>query len=198
VPRPAHDFEASYQAETVPPWEIGRPQAPFVAVAERGGLTGRVLDAGCGTGEHALMAAALGHPALGVDFAATAISIARDKARSRGLDARFVVGDALELHSLGERFDTVLDCGLFHTFDTDDRAAYVESLASVVEPGGRCHVLCFSDAQPGDWGPNRITRTELESAFATGWHVDAIEATTLAVTITDEPIQSWLATVTRT
>jgi hypothetical protein len=38
------------------------------------------------------------------------------KARDRGLAARFLRQDARRLGELGESFDTVLDCGLFHIF----------------------------------------------------------------------------------
>src|SRR5215469_15898662 len=107
--REAVDFESIYM-QGIPPWDIGRSQPAFAELAERGLLAGRVLDAGCGTGEHALMAAALGLEATGLDVAAAALAIARTKARDRRLDARFVQLDALMLSSLGERFDTVLDC----------------------------------------------------------------------------------------
>ncbi len=95
----------------------------------------RVLDAGCGTGEHTLMCAGLGLDATGVDLAATALETARHKARDCGLSARFLQLDARRLGDLGETFDTVLDCGLFHIFDPDDRRAYVASLAAATTPG---------------------------------------------------------------
>jgi predicted RNA methylase len=56
-----------------PPWDIGRPQAAFVALADAGLIRGWVLDAGCGTGEHVLMCAALGRDATGVDLAQVAL-----------------------------------------------------------------------------------------------------------------------------
>src|SRR5438876_6700630 len=102
---------------STPPWEIGRPQPALTELAEAGAVHGRVLDVGCGTGEHVLMAARLGLPATGVDIAPTAIASAQRKAGERGLAARFLVWDALELAALGELFDTVLDCGLFHILD---------------------------------------------------------------------------------
>jgi pimeloyl-ACP methyl ester carboxylesterase len=134
-PRRAHDFDSSYSG--TPPWDIGRPQPAFQALADAGELRGRVLDAGCGTGEHTLMAARLGLDATRVDAAPTAIEIAKGKARDRGLQARFVVGNALDLPSLGRQFDTVLDSGMFHVFDDNDRAAYVASLSAATAPGGR-------------------------------------------------------------
>ena len=128
-------FNAMYVAG-VPPWDIGRPQPAFLELAEHGVLTGRVLDVGCGTGEHALMAAARGFDATGIDAIPTPIDIARRKARNRGLTVRFLVSDALRLPDLGEHFDTVLDSGLFHVFDDEDRAKFVAALAAVVSTGG--------------------------------------------------------------
>jgi SAM-dependent methyltransferase len=198
--QPARDrvaeFEASY--ETTPPWDIGEPQPAFAALVTDGRLQGRVLDVGCGTGEHVLMAAEAGCEAVGIDLASSAIRLARDKAIERGMSARFIVGDARSLASLGEQFDVVLDCGLFHVFDDEDRAPFVASLASVLRPGGRYFMLCFSDNEPPGWGPRRITQDEIREAFADGWRVDAIEPTDLNVTIRAEPVRSWFVTVTRT
>lgn len=175
-PRRPEDFDAFY-ART-PPWDIGRPQAAFLHLAKDGALRGKVLDVGCGTGEHVLMAAGLGLEATGIDTAAAAIAAAEAKARDRGLKARFLVWNALELASLGERFDTVLDCGLFHIFDDDDRPRFVESLRAAMPAGSRYHMLCFSDRQPGDVGPRRVTQEEIRATFGEGWRVDSIEAAT--------------------
>jgi SAM-dependent methyltransferase len=182
VQRPSHDFDAIYASEKPPAWDIGRPQPAFDRLAETGNLVGRVLDPGCGTGEHALLAASLGHKVLGVDLSARAIELATTKATARGVKARFVVGDALRLVDLGEQFDTVLDCGLFHVLDDDERALYIDSLAAVVPLGGRYHMLCFSDRQPGDWGPRRVTQTEIRTALSEGWEVDSIEPTVIDLT----------------
>ena len=99
-PGPPSRFEAAYAG--TPPWDIGRPQPAFLALVEAGLVTGRVLDVGCGTGEHTLLAAGMGLEAVGIDSAPTAIDRARRKAVERGLPARFVLGDALaaRLHLL--------------------------------------------------------------------------------------------------
>src|SRR3974390_1581725 len=122
-PGPPGDFDSFYTG--TPPWEIGRPQPAFLALADEGTIRGRVLDVGCGTGEHALMAAALGLDATRIDSTAAAIARAGAKARERGLAVRFLVWNALELSALGESFDTVLDSGLFHVFSDDDRRLFV-------------------------------------------------------------------------
>jgi len=189
------EFEASYQA--TPPWDIGGPQPAFAQLAADGRLRGRVLDVGCGTGEHVLLAAEVGCEAMGMDIAPSAIRLAEAKAAERRLPARFIVGDARELRSLGEQFDIVLDCGLFHVFDDEDRSRFVESLAHAVRPGGRYFMLCFSEEEPAGWGPRRVTQAEIRVMFMNGWEVDTIEPTELHVTIRPEPVRAWFATVRR-
>ena len=194
--RSHEDFDASYAG--TPPWDIGRPQPAFLELAEGGVLRGRVLDIGCGTGEHTLMAARLGHESTGIDIAPTAIAIAQGKARDRGLTARFLVGDALQLSDLDGQFDSVLDCGLFHVFEDGDRVRYVDSLRTVLPPGGHMYMLCFSDRQPGDWGPRRISRREIAASFTDGWQIDSVEPATIELNTRTAGVHAWHATITRT
>lgn len=196
VPETPHDFNASY--DSTPPWDIGRPQPAFERLAESGVLVGSVLDVGCGTGEHALLAASLGLTALGIDSAPRAIELARAKADQRGIEARFEVWDALDLPGLGEWFDTVLDCGLFHVFDDEQRSPYVRSLRATIPAGGHYFLLCFSDHQPGDWGPRRVTQDEIRTSFSGGWRVDSIEPAVIDITIDPHGVQAWLSVITRT
>jgi cyclopropane fatty-acyl-phospholipid synthase-like methyltransferase len=196
-PRRTEDFDALYGAGT-PPWDIGRPQPAFLELAQNGHLTGRVLDVGCGTGEHALMAAALGLSSTGIDAAPTALAAAERKARARGLAVRFLEWNALDLGSLNEQFDTTLDCGLFHVFDDHDRPRFVESLRAAMSVGGSYFMLCFSDRQPGDWGPRRVSQAEIRASFTDGWRVDSIEPSKIEVTIDPAGAHAWLLSATRT
>ena len=114
--------------------------------------------------------------------------------------ARFEVADALKLGELGLGFDTIIDSGLFHVFDDENRVRYVTSLASVLRPGGRLYLMCFSDRQPGMFGPRRVSQDELSAAFADGWTIVAIEAEAFALNRGAFGIataQAWLATVSR-
>jgi cyclopropane fatty-acyl-phospholipid synthase-like methyltransferase len=180
-----------------PPWDIGRPQPAFQALADAGELLGRVLDIGCGTGEHALMAAQRGLEAAGIDSSPAAIEIAKRKAGGRGLNVRFLVHNALDLASIGEQFDTVLDSGLFHVFSDEHRAAYVEGLTVVTHAGTRYFMLCFSEHQPGDFGPRRVTQQEIRQSFSRGWRIDSIEMNKLETNLGPEGIIGWLARLTR-
>jgi SAM-dependent methyltransferase len=190
-------WDASYHGGPAP-WDVGHPQSALVRLASKGAFVGAVLDAGCGTGENALYLASLGLPVLGFDVAETALANARRKAADRGLRVEFVEADALRLECLGRKFDTVLDSGLFHTFDGDERVRYVASLASVTENGGTLYVLCFSDDGP-ETGPHPTTEEELRSAFtpSSGWNVIAIERDRVETNFHDNGAPAWLATIKR-
>lgn len=164
-------FESAYAGQA--PWDIGRPQRALINVADQ--ITGSILDVGCGTGENALYFSALGRTVTGIDFLAEPIKRAKQKAAERGLAASFLVMDALKLGQWTERFDNLIDSGLFHVFGDDDRRRYVEGLTSILKPGGRLFMLCFSDEEPGTQGPRRVSRREIEDAFSTGWIVESIE-----------------------
>jgi SAM-dependent methyltransferase len=190
-------WDASYH-DGPAPWDLGQPQPAILRLAAEGRFAGAVLDAGCGTGDNALYLASLGLSVLGVDVAETALAIARAKASQRGIDVQFAAADALQLARLGRSFETVLDCGLFHTFDRDERPGYVATLASATEPAATVYVLCFSDAGP-DTGPHPISQAELTAAFnpGTGWHVAAIEPDRLQTRYHDHGAPAWVVTVKR-
>ena len=182
------------------PWDIGRPQSAFVRLADAGEFASPILDCGCGTGEQALMLAARGFDVLGVDLAPTAVRAARVKAAARDLPVEFHVADALRLDALQRTFASVVDSGVFHTFDDDLRRAYVASLASVVRPDGVLHLLCFSELTPGRDGPRRVTQDEIRDAFGAGWTVERIAAERFDVNegFAAEQPHAWLSRIVRT
>ena len=93
----------------------------------------------------------------------------------------------------------MIDSGVFHVFGDDDRARYVASLAAVLRPVGACYLMCFSDRQPGTWGPRRVRADELRAAFSDGWAVESITAGTLEINPMDDTtrVQAWLAVIRR-
>jgi SAM-dependent methyltransferase len=196
--RAGQPWDASY-LDGPAPWDIGEPQPAIVRLAAEGAFSGSVLDAGCGTGENALHLASLGLEVLGVDVAATALSIAREKAAARGIDAHFAACDALQLDRLGRVFETLLDCGLFHSFDSDERRDYVASVASVTGRGGKLYVLCFSD-EGDNRGPHPVSQEELRGAFTprSGWRIASISPDRVQTRFDVQGSPAWLVTLERT
>lgn len=195
----SNDWDDAYRKDAPPPWDIGRPQSAFVELASAGLFRGSLFDAGCGTGEHTLLAASLGATAYGVDLSPTAIERARAKAAERGLDVRFDSGDLLSMPLPAAAYDTVLDSGVFHSFDDEERGRYVDVLTAAARPGAVLCLMCFSERQPGEWGPRRVTEAELRTSFATGWSVDRIEPATFEINPVPEAdsVDAWLAVFRR-
>lgn len=188
-------FDVAYEGS--PTWEIGHPQPAVVELEEAGAFGERVIDVGCGSGDHALFLASVGHEVLGIDLARAAIDRARSKARDRDVRVEFLVGDALRLAELGRTFDSALDVGLFHTLSDEERPVYADSLGTALEPGGRCALLCWSERNPWGFGPRRVSRSEIRATFARGWRIDSIEASRLETKLEQGHVHAWLARLQR-
>lgn len=176
-----------YERETVPPWNIGHPQPALLDAMENYGLSGPVLDVGCGTGTHALWATEQGYTALGIDFSETGIEVAQKKAAERELDADFQVADALNLPNNFGPFETVLDSGLFHAFETDERETYARELAAVVKSGGHLFLVGFAEGATENAGPNPLTPQDILSVFGDEWTVHEIQERGFETRVRSEP-----------
>jgi cyclopropane fatty-acyl-phospholipid synthase-like methyltransferase len=180
------------------PWEIGRPQGDIVRLAERGGFKGKVLDVACGAGDNALFLAGKGLEVVGIDRSAAAIERAAARAAEQGAKATFQVHDALKIDKLGGQFETVLDCGFFHTLSDKDRTRYVKALAKAVKNRGQLHILCYSDEEPGKEGPRRVGERELIELFnMKGWLVEEVAEGRFETTTHEEGARAWLASFSR-
>lgn len=171
------NFRQAYRS--APPWDIPGPQPAFVAVADQ--VAGKVLDAGCGTGENALYFASRGCEVTGIDFLEKPLKAARQKAADRNIPAEFLQADALQLTRWQKTYDAVIDCGLFHTFNEVDRKQYVQGLEQIIRPEGLFVMLCFSDAEPAGNGPRRIAEAELQDSFRESWEILSLAAVQLQV-----------------
>jgi cyclopropane fatty-acyl-phospholipid synthase-like methyltransferase len=146
----------------------------------------------------------------GIDLSARAIAAAERKADERGLTARLIAGDALGPLDLGAPFDVALDSGLFHVFSDEDRPRYVKMLRERIAPGGLYLLLCFSDRQPGEAGPRRVTEAEIRSSFTDGWTIESIVPAKFEIAMQNDEAratadrlgfgpaaEAWLATIVR-
>jgi cyclopropane fatty-acyl-phospholipid synthase-like methyltransferase len=188
-------FDSAYKGR--PPWDIGRPQKEFVELARRGEISGSILDIGCGTGENALFFAGEGHEVWGIDSSPQAIQKAREKASGRGLPIHFLVQNVLDLTRLNRKFDTATDSGFFHTLSDEDRPVFVKNLAAILSPAGRYFMLCFSDLEPGEYGPRRITQREIRESFRDGWTIHYIRPAIFESHTRAEGSRAWFSSISR-
>jgi SAM-dependent methyltransferase len=96
---------------------------------------GSFLEAGCGPAAIALNLAPLGVDVAGVDLSPSAVRMAQDAFRERGLHGEFIIGDVRALPFADESFDFVYAGGVIEHFRESDRA--VAEMARVLRPGGR-------------------------------------------------------------
>lgn len=195
-------FHDMYTAPAPAPWDIGRPQAAIAAAADL--VKSPLLDSGCGTGDTSLFFASRGHTVTGIDFLDEPLRRAKQKAKQRSLSVQFLQKDALSLDQWDQRFNTIIDSGLFHVFSDENRARYVAGLAHVLNKDGLLLLLCFSDAEPPGNGPRRIARTEFQTAFATGWKIESIQPTQFEINPQSKDLgfspggpKAWFATISR-
>ncbi len=136
--------EQLYRADLAP-WEIGRPQPCVDHLIGLGVIRGNVLDAGCGTGWHAIAAARAGCTAVGIDASLTAIVRARRNARTADVPAKFRLGHIPDtLGRYEDRFDTVIDSKLYDNIAVGEpRHSYLTALHRAMTPGGRLILFGF-------------------------------------------------------
>lgn len=146
--RTYYDHEAAYRAiaESGGSGWDDRPAArkdddSYVAIdaflASAFAAPGDALDLGCGGGQVAIKLAAHGYRVVGVDFAPSAIALAKRNAP----ELTFVVGDCLALELPSASFDLAVDNHVLHCIVGADRARFLREVARVLRPGG----LLFSD-----------------------------------------------------
>jgi cyclopropane fatty-acyl-phospholipid synthase-like methyltransferase len=186
-------FEEMYKG--VPPWQIDGPQSEIVKLAENGEIKSPLLDVGCGTGENALYLSSLGFEVTGIDIVSSAIEKALGKSKARSTPARFLVWDALKLQDLQRKFNTVIDSGFFHALPDKKRPVFLESLASALNVRATYFMMCFSEHEPGSWGPRRVTQAEIRETFE-GWHIRYIREAKFDTNMGSRKCSAWLSSIT--
>ena len=192
---PQGEFFERYEKGDLP-WQIDRPQPEVIRLIEEDQFASPILDLGCGAGDNAIELARRGYRVLGMDVVPEALRRARAKAEKAGLaqPPEFLLGDALHLADSGLEAETVLDCALFHVFEDEERPAYVRGLESVLSPGGRLHILCFSELETRQPGPRRLSRESIEGAFGEGWKLEEAVRCRYWDTVRPDGAHAWRVT----
>lgn len=164
-----------------------------------------VIDVGCGTGEDVRALEARAVPdgrAVGLDISATMIAMARERSRTQGSPAQFVLGDVHRLPFEDASFDGVRAERLLQ--HTPDAGAALREMARIAKPGGRM-VLWEGDLDlfvidAPDYDASRIMQRFICDHFHNGaighrlygmfleCGVTGVESTPLIRNLTDLPL----------
>src|SRR5437879_9622248 len=137
----------------------------------------RILDLGTGPATQAMNLAKRGFDVVATDISASAIKKAKASAKEAGLSITFLVDNVLKSRLAPNLVDVIVDRGVFHVMPKDKRPVYVETVHRVLRPKGWLFLKCFSDKEPGRWGPFRIAEPELIGSFRGPFEIRSVVET---------------------
>ena len=129
-----------------PPWDSGISPPELLEFIQTH-PTGKAIDLGCGSGTNVLTLARSGWQVTGVDFALSAIRIAKKKLAHADIRAALCVGDVTKLTNITGPFDLALDLGCFHGLAQQERLDYLTQLKRILAPNG--FWLLYAFLSPG-------------------------------------------------
>ena len=174
----------------MPPWEQEEAR-PLIKKLTEFGLNGKILDVGCGTGKNSIYIADQGFEITGIDFSEMAIQKARENAKKVGSTANFFVRDFFELPKDGKKYETIIDCGLYHTLTNKLKENYTDIIEELLNHGGKFYLFCTSENF--GFGPAIVTKNEIEERFNKSFIINSIERIKLKGAI--GVMKGWLASI---
>ncbi|MEE3719028.1 methyltransferase domain-containing protein [Tumidithrix elongata RA019] len=117
---------------------------PNIRIPEGNGQV--LLDIGCNWGRWSIAAARAGYKVIGIDPSLGAVLAAKRLARDMGLDAEFIVADALQLPFASNTFDVVFSYSVLQHFSPENAIIAIQQAASVSKPNAKLLVQmpnCF-------------------------------------------------------
>src|SRR2546421_2309422 len=138
---------------------------------------GSLLDLGTGPATQAMILAKRGFEVVATDISGSAIKKAKAVAKEAGLSITFLVDNVLKSRLATGLVDVIVDRGVFHVLPKDRRPVYVKTVHRVLRPNGWLFLKCFSDKEPGTWGPHRIAESELRGYFHEAFEIQSVVET---------------------
>lgn len=171
------------------PWNIEKPPKELVELVENGKVRPcKAVDLGCGIGNYSVYLAGKGFNVTGVDISPTAIKIAEENSKKRGVKCDFIVADLLgDLKGVSGTFDFAYDWELLHHIFPEQREKYVENVHGKLKPKGTYLSICFSEKNPQFGGSGKYRETplgtllyfsseeELRDLFEPYFHIDVLK-----------------------
>lgn len=154
-------WEESYRSGRTG-WDLGMPTPVFQRLAESEIFSpGKMLVICAGRGYDARLFARRGFQVTAVDFADQAVKEMQSMLNP-DLSMEVIQADLFDLPAfMQEEFDYILEYTCFCAIDPQRRTDYIESVSSLLKPGGYYIALAFPIAQRTGGPPFLVTPDEL-------------------------------------
>ena len=154
-------WEESYRSGRTG-WDLGMPTPVFRRLAESNQFQpGKMLVICAGRGYDARMFARLGFQVTAVDFAEDAIR-EMQSLLDPDLSMEVIQADIFDLPAfMNEEFEYILEYTCFCAIDPQRRAEYIESVSSLLKPGGFYIALAFPIGKRTGGPPFLVSQDEL-------------------------------------
>jgi len=145
------------------PWNSETPPDALVELVQDEKVRPcRAIDLGCGAGNYSIYLAGLGFDVTGVDSSRSAIKIAGEYAKKRGVRCRFIVADLLgDLQEVTGTFDFAFDWEFLHHIFPEDRTTYIKNVYKILKPEATYFSVCFSEKDPQFGGSGKYRKTRV-------------------------------------
>lgn len=145
------------------PWNIEVPPDILTKLVESGELKPcKTIDLGCGTGNYSIYLASIGFDVSGIDISSTAITVAKENAKKKGLGCDFLVADVLHcIDEVKSTFDFAYDWELLHHIFPEQRRIYIKNVYALLNPRAKYLSVCLSEKDSGFGGLGKYRKTRL-------------------------------------
>jgi 2-polyprenyl-3-methyl-5-hydroxy-6-metoxy-1,4-benzoquinol methylase len=145
------------------PWNIEPPPDALIELVESGKVKPcKTIDLGCGIGNYSIYLANKGFEITGVDLSPTAIKMAKENARRKGVTINFLVADVLgSLNEVKTTFDFAYDWELLHHLFPHERKKYVRNVHKILNADGKYLSVCFNEDDPMFKDSGRYVKTRI-------------------------------------
>lgn len=145
------------------PWIMADPPDALVDLITSGAIKPcKAIDFGSGNGNYALYLSGMGFEVTGIDISISAVKIAKENARKKGIKCNFLAADVSgELNEIEETYDFAYDWDMLHHVFPENRKKYVENVHRILNPGGKYLSVCFSEEDPQFGGSGKYRKTQL-------------------------------------
>jgi len=147
---------------------------------------GKFLDLGTGPGTQAAQLAKFGFNVTGSDLSQSAV----DRAKKLYPSPLYVTDDILNSKFPDDEFDFILDRGVFHVFEPEQRPTYLSHIKRILKENGILFLKCMSIEEkdlPGDKGPFKYSKGQIKEFFENGFEIESIKDTVYYGTINPLP-----------